>query len=163
MLHETIWPKLDYLIIDMPPGTGDIQLTLAKNINFAGIILVTTSQNISLLNVTKTFMMFKKLNLNIIGIIENMSFFICKNCGKNEKFFGENGAKIFSQKYEIPLLGKLPFYPQLCNNTKLNVPFIIKYPNSKISFLYKKISSTLVSNIYWQHLKKENIFLKIFK
>ncbi len=108
LLNDTLWDELDYLIIDLPPGTGDIQLTLAQKIPVTAAIIVTTPQDLALLDARRAYEMFRKVNVPVIGIIENMSVHICSQCGHAESIFGEGGGKKMEAQYAIPLLGQLP-------------------------------------------------------
>ncbi|MHC5226430.1 iron-sulfur cluster carrier protein ApbC [Ignatzschineria sp. LJL83] len=108
MLKETNWKDLDYLIVDMPPGTGDIQLTLAQQVPVAGSVIVTTPQDIALLDARKGITMFEKVGIPILGIVENMSYHICSNCGHEEAIFGTDGGKELAEKEDITLLGRMP-------------------------------------------------------
>jgi len=108
LLKQTNWKELDYLIVDMPPGTGDIQLTLAQQIPVAGSVIVTTPQDIALLDAVKGINMFKKVNIPILGVVENMSFHICSNCGHEEFIFGSDGGKRLAEEYGVGLLGRMP-------------------------------------------------------
>jgi ATP-binding protein involved in chromosome partitioning len=99
MLQETLWPDLDYLVLDMPPGTGDIQLTLAQNIPVTGAVVVTTPQDIALIDAKKGIVMFEKVEVPVLGIVENMSMHICSNCGHHEPIFGTGGAQKLAEKY----------------------------------------------------------------
>ena len=120
LITQTNWHDLDYLIVDMPPGTGDIQLTLSQQVPLTGAVVVTTPQDIALIDAKKGLRMFQKVNVPILGIIENMSVFICPHCGEVEHIFGEGGAKRMSEQYGVPLLGELPlsrkhWYATLCD------------------------------------------------
>ena len=108
MLEQTIWGELDYLIIDMPPGTGDIQLTLSQKAKVAGAVIVTTPQDIALLDAQKGIEMFRKVNVPVLGIIENMAVHICSQCGHAEHIFGEDGGVRIAEEYKVPLLASLP-------------------------------------------------------
>ena len=109
MLQETLWPDLDYLVLDMPPGTGDIQLTLAQNIPVTGAVVVTTPQDIALIDAKKGIVMFEKVEVPVLGIVENMSVHICSNCGHHEPIFGTGGAEKLAEKYHTQLLGQMPY------------------------------------------------------
>lgn len=113
MLQETLWPDLDYLVLDMPPGTGDIQLTLAQNIPVTGAVVVTTPQDIALIDAKKGIVMFEKVEVPVLGIVENMSVHICSNCGHHEPIFGTGGAEKLAEKYHTQLLGQMPLHISL--------------------------------------------------
>jgi ATP-binding protein involved in chromosome partitioning len=107
-LYDVLWEELDYLVIDLPPGTGDIQLTLAQAIPLSGAVIVTTPQDVALADVTRGIEMFKKLNVPILGLIENMSFFRCPHCGERSDIFSHGGAARASKQFEVPYLGEIP-------------------------------------------------------
>ncbi|WP_233114672.1 iron-sulfur cluster carrier protein ApbC, partial [Aggregatibacter actinomycetemcomitans] len=113
LLQETLWPDLDYLVIDMPPGTGDIQLTLSQQIPVTGAVVVTTPQDIALLDAVKGIAMFERVSVPVLGIVENMSMHICSNCGHQEAIFGTGGAECIADKYNIKVLGQQPLHIRL--------------------------------------------------
>ena len=140
LLRETRWDNLDYLIIDLPPGTGDIQLTLAQKIPVTGAIIVTTPQDIALLDARKGLKMFEKVGIPILGIVENMSTHICSNCGHEEHIFGAGGGQKMCDDYKVDLLGSLPLDISIRVQTDSGNPSVIAEPDSKISNIYKAIA-----------------------
>lgn len=140
LLKETNWNDLDYLIIDLPPGTGDIQLTLAQKIPVTGAIIVTTPQDIALLDARRGLKMFEKVNIPILGIVENMSTHICSNCGHEEHIFGKDGGVKMCVDYNTELLGSLPLDINIRKDLDAGKPSIISNPNSQISEIYKSIA-----------------------
>lgn len=108
MLNDTVWSELDYLIVDMPPGTGDIQLSLVQSVKVSGSIIVTTPQDVALLDARKGIEMFKKVDVPLLGVVENMSVHICSNCGHEEAIFGSGGGESLSQEYGVEVIGRLP-------------------------------------------------------
>jgi len=108
LIHDTLWDNLDYLIVDLPPGTGDIQLTLAQKIPLSAAVVVTTPQDLALIDAARAVEMFQKVQIPVLGIIENMAMHICSACGHNEAIFGEQGGDKFAEQYALPLLGRLP-------------------------------------------------------
>ena len=140
LLRETRWDNLDYLIIDLPPGTGDIQLTLAQKIPVTGAIIVTTPQDIALLDARKGLKMFEKVGIPILGIVENMSTHICSNCGHEEHIFGAGGGQKMCDDYKVDLLGSLPLDISIRVQTDSGKPSVIAEPDSKISNIYKAIA-----------------------
>ena len=140
LLKETNWDDLDYLIIDLPPGTGDIQLTLAQKIPVTGAIIVTTPQDIALLDARRGLKMFEKVNIPILGIVENMSTHICSNCGHEEHIFGKDGGVKMCVDYNTELLGSLPLDINIRKDLDAGKPSIISNPNSQISEIYKSIA-----------------------
>jgi ATP-binding protein involved in chromosome partitioning len=140
LLRDTKWRDLDYLVIDLPPGTGDIQLTLAQKIPVTGAIIVTTPQDIALLDARKGLKMFEKVGIPIIGIVENMSTHICSNCGHEEHIFGSGGAELMCHDYNVDLLGSLPLDIKIREQADSGKPTVIAEPNSKIAETYKEIA-----------------------
>jgi ATP-binding protein involved in chromosome partitioning len=138
LLSEALWDGLDYLIIDLPPGTGDIQLTLAQKIPVNGAIIVTTPQDIALIDATRAVNMFQKVNIPVLGIIENMSMHICSSCGHSEAIFGHDGGEHLANKLEVPLLGKLPLDLSIRVNSDEGTPVTIKEPDGTIANAYSK-------------------------
>ena len=129
-LVDTNWSDLDYLIVDLPPGTGDIPLTLAQTIPITGIVVVTTPQEVASNVAVKAFGMFQKLNVPIIGVIENMSYFKCQSCDTNHFIFGKAGAKRMSEKYNLPFLGEIPLNPGIMEGSDTGRPVLVTDPNS---------------------------------
>jgi ATP-binding protein involved in chromosome partitioning len=150
ILNDTLWPALDYLIIDMPPGTGDIQLTLAQQIPVTGAIIVTTPQDIALIDAIKGLVMFNKVNIPTIGLIENMSYHVCENCGHHETIFGETGTQAMAEKYQIKLLGKIPLHRSLRQDLDQGKPTVISQPDSDFTQLYCQLASHMAASLYWQ-------------
>ncbi len=140
LLRDTQWKDLDYLIIDLPPGTGDIQLTLAQKIPVTGAIIVTTPQDIALLDARKGLKMFEKVGIPILGIVENMSTHICSNCNHEEPIFGSGGGASMSKDYNIDLLGSLPLDIKIRQQTDNGKPTVVSEPNGKIANIYKEIA-----------------------
>lgn len=150
ILQDTLWPELDYLVIDMPPGTGDIQLTLAQSIPVTAAVIVTTPQDIALIDAKKGISMFNKVNIPTIGIIENMSYHICENCGHHEDIFGEGGAKRLAKKYHTTLLGQIPLHKMLRQDLDTGKPTVISHPESEFAQIYCQIASRIACELYWQ-------------
>lgn len=147
LLRDTKWRDLDYLVIDLPPGTGDIQLTLAQKIPVTGAIIVTTPQDIALLDARKGLKMFEKVNIPILGIVENMSTHICSQCGHEEAIFGSGGGALMCQDYQLDLLGSLPLDINIRRQSDGGNPSVLADPNSKIAAIYKKIARTAAAKI----------------
>jgi ATP-binding protein involved in chromosome partitioning len=140
LLRDTKWRDLDYLVIDLPPGTGDIQLTLAQKIPVTGAIIVTTPQDIALLDARKGLKMFEKVGIPILGIVENMSTHICSKCGHEEHIFGAGGGALMCNDYHVDLLGSLPLDMSIREQTDSGKPTVIAQPDSKIAIIYKEIA-----------------------
>lgn len=140
LLRDTKWRDLDYLVIDLPPGTGDIQLTLAQKIPVTGAIIVTTPQDIALLDARKGLKMFEKVGIPILGIVENMSTHICSNCGHEEHIFGAGGGQKMCDDYKVDLLGSLPLDISIREQADSGQPTVIAQPDSAIATTYKEIA-----------------------
>ena len=125
LFNQTLWPDLDVLVIDMPPGTGDIQLTLAQRIPVTGAVIVTTPQNVALLDATKGIELFNRVQIPVMGVIENMSTHVCSNCGHEEQIFGTGGGEQLAAEYDIPLLGRLPLNAVIRENADLGKPSVV--------------------------------------
>lgn len=140
LLRDTKWRDLDYLVIDLPPGTGDIQLTLAQKIPVTGAIIVTTPQDIALLDARKGLKMFEKVGIPILGIVENMSTHICSNCGHEEHIFGAGGGELMCKDYNVDLLGSLPLDIKIREQADNGKPTVVAEPDSAIASTYKSIA-----------------------
>jgi len=143
MLEQTLWGELDYLIIDMPPGTGDIQLTLSQKAKVAGAVIVTTPQDIALLDARKGIEMFRKVDVPVLGVIENMAVHICSACGHREHIFGEHGGERIARDYGVPLLASLPLALSIREQTDAGRPTVVAEPDSEISRLYREAASAV--------------------
>ncbi len=135
LFNQTLWPELDVLVIDMPPGTGDIQLTLAQRIPVTGAVIVTTPQNVALMDATKGIELFNKVQIPVLGVIENMSTHICSNCGHEEQIFGTGGGDQLADQYQIPLLGRLPLNVQIRENADAGKPSVIAEDEAAESYI----------------------------
>lgn len=140
LLNDTLWGELDYLVIDLPPGTGDIQLTLSQKVPVTGAVIVTTPQDIALLDARKGLKMFEKVGVPILGIVENMSMHVCSNCGHIEPIFGEGGGAKMSADYGTELIGKLPLDLSIRLNTDAGKPSVVADPDGDIAAIYKAIA-----------------------
>lgn len=150
LLYETAWDNLDYLIIDLPPGTGDIQLTLAQKIPVSGVVIVTTPQEVALLDAKKALLMFRKLGITILGIVENMSTHICTHCGHAESIFGSEGGSKLALQFEVPLLGQLPLDKRICAEADIGKPTLVSDPESEIAGLYVEVAERLATQLSLQ-------------
>lgn len=147
LLRETAWQNLDYLFVDMPPGTGDIQLTLCQKVPLTGAVIVTTPQDIALLDARKGLKMFEKVNVPILGLVENMSLFCCPKCQHQEPIFGEGGAEQMSRDYQVPVLGKLPLMRSIREQADHGKPTVIADPQAPASQIYRDIAHQIAINI----------------
>jgi ATP-binding protein involved in chromosome partitioning len=147
MFFNVYWGQLDYLIVDLPPGTGDIQLTLAQKLNIAGAIIVSTPQDVALKDVTRAKHMFDKVNIPILGLIENMSYFTCDACEKRHEIFAHGGAKEKAEKLSLKVLGEIPLMPALRSAADSGKPLSISEPKSNVAEAFKNISQDLCASL----------------
>ncbi|PFH28505.1 MULTISPECIES: iron-sulfur cluster carrier protein ApbC [Burkholderia] len=140
LLRQTNWRELDYLIVDMPPGTGDIQLTLAQRVPVTGAVIVTTPQDIALLDAKKGLKMFEKVGIPILGIVENMSIHICSNCGHEEHIFGAGGAERMAKDYDVNVLGSLPLDIAIRERADSGTPTVAAEPDGALARRYRDIA-----------------------
>ncbi|PTD96845.1 iron-sulfur cluster carrier protein ApbC [Pseudothauera lacus] len=140
LLKETNWKDLDYLVIDMPPGTGDIQLTLSQSVPVTGAVIVTTPQDIALLDARKGIKMFEKVGVPIVGVVENMSIHICSRCGHEEHIFGTGGGQALCTDYDIPFLGALPLDLQIRQEADGGTPTVVADADGRIAAIYREIA-----------------------
>ena len=145
--NDVVWGNLDYLIIDLPPGTGDIQLTLVQKLQLSGAIIVTTPQDLALLDAKKAADMFNKVNTKILGIVENMSIFCCPHCNAKTKILPGKGTLLESKRLEVPILGEIPINLELAKSSDRGSPYILKDPESDIAQIYKNISNQIINII----------------
>lgn len=143
ILTQTDWNDLDYLFIDMPPGTGDIQLTLAQKVPVAGSVIVTTPQDIALLDARRAIEMFNKVNIPVLGVVENMSVHICSNCGHHEAIFGDKGGVALAKEYSVDVLGKLPLSLAIREQSDAGKPIVVNAPESDAAGIYQSIARKL--------------------
>ena len=143
LLNQTNWRDVDYLIVDLPPGTGDIQLTLAQKVPVTGAVIVTTPQDIALIDARKGLKMFEKVGVPILGIVENMSMHVCSNCGHQEAIFGAGGAEKMCQDYGTELLGQLPLDMSIRQRADSGNPTVVADPQSAAAEIYRKIGRRL--------------------
>lgn len=147
MLQDTAWVDVDYLIVDLPPGTGDIQLTLCQRIPVNGAIVVTTPQDLALMDVTRACEMFNKLKVPILGVVENMSTYHCAQCGHEEKLFGEGGGHKLAEQFDIDLLGHIPLDINIRKMTDSGEPTVIKDPNGANAKCFYDIAQKITTKL----------------
>jgi ATP-binding protein involved in chromosome partitioning len=147
LLKDTNWREVDYLVVDMPPGTGDIQLTLAQKVPVTGAVIVTTPQDIALIDARKGLKMFEKVGVPIVGVVENMSIHICSNCGHAEHIFGEGGAAKLCQDYSVPFLGSLPLDIRIREQADSGRPTVIADPDGPVAQMYKAIARKVAVSV----------------
>jgi len=150
LLNDTNWADLDYLVIDLPPGTGDTQLTLAQKVPVSGAVIVTTPQDIALLDARKGLKMFQKVEVPVLGVVENMSIHICSNCGHEEHIFGAGGGQAMADQYGIQLLGSLPLDIHIREETDSGKPSVVADPDSRVSEIYREIARKTAAKLSLQ-------------
>ncbi len=150
LLNETQWPQLDYLVIDMPPGTGDIQLTLAQQIPVTSALVVTTPQDLALADAKKGVAMFDKVDVPVLGLVENMSYHICSHCGHHEAIFGQGGVELLAQQANLSLLAQVPLHIDIRQAIDAGKPTVAAPYDSQFKQIYLQLASSVSSRMYWQ-------------
>ena len=150
LIKDTRWRELDYLVVDLPPGTGDTQLTLAQKIPVSGAVIITTPQDIALLDARKGLKMFEKVNVPVLGVIENMSIHICSKCGHEEHIFGQGGGLRMAQETEVDFLGSLPLDISIRENTDSGKPCVVAEPDGRIAQIYREIARRVAAKLSLQ-------------
>lgn len=148
VLNETAWPDLDYLIVDMPPGTGDIQLTMSQHVPVSSAVIVTTPQDVALIDAKKGVTMFNKGEMHISGIVENMSLFTCSQCGHEEAIFGTGGGEKLAEQFKLPFLGRLPLHINYREDCDEGFPTVSKAEQPTLVEPYLALAETLAINLY---------------
>lgn len=143
LINDTQWPVLDYMLVDMPPGTGDIQLTMSQQVPLTAAVVVTTPQDIALADATKGIAMFEKVDIPVLGLVENMSYFQCKKCGEREYIFSVDGGQRLADRHNIPLLGSLPLDIQIREHADNGNSLIMEQPDSPLTQAYLRAARTL--------------------
>ncbi len=161
LINETNWRDVDYLVVDLPPGTGDIQLTLAQRVPVTGAIIVTTPQDIALMDARKGLKMFEKVNIPILGIVENMSLHICTQCGHEEHMFGEGGGARMSKDYGVELLGALPLDIKIREHADSGKPTVVSDPDGRVAEIYRQIARRVAVKIAEKQQDHSAAFPKI--
>ena len=147
MLKQTLWGELDFLIIDMPPGTGDIQLSLTQSAKVTGAVIVTTPQDIALLDARKGIEMFRRVNVPILGVVENMGVHICSNCGHAEAIFGSGGGEQLAHTYGVEVIGSLPLDLSIREHTDIGTPILVSQPEGAVANAYRALSERLLQEL----------------
>ncbi len=146
-LYEVVWGELDYLIIDLPPGTGDVQLSLAQLVDLDGAIIVTTPQNVALADASRAVMMFHEVKVPILGVIENMSSFVCPSCGHETDIFSKNGGEAFAAKFRVPSLGGIPLRKEIMESGENGLPIVLKDPDGETAKAYAAIAAKIPAEV----------------
>ena len=152
LMEQTIWDELDYLVIDMPPGTGDIQISLAQKVSVSGAVIVSTPQQVALIDARKGIEMFNKVGIPVLGVVENMATHICSNCGHEEPIFGAHGAEELAAQYKVPLLGALPLDRRIRENVDSGSPTVVADPAGSLANAYLSAAHQLSAQQWQQNL-----------
>lgn len=147
LLNETQWPDLDFLILDLPPGTGDIQLTMSQKIPISGAVVITTPQDLALIDAQKAIAMFDKVSVPVLGLVENMSVHICSQCGHHDSIFGEGGAERLANHWELPVLGQVPLVDKIRYQSDRGEPIVSADPNGEQARIFKDIAEKMIINL----------------
>ena len=147
LLEQTEWGTVDVMIIDMPPGTGDIQITLSQKIDFSGAIIVSTPQDIALIDAVKGLNLFRKIGVPVLGIVENMSYYVCEKCGHRADIFGHAGAKETAKKYDVDFLGEIPLHYDIRVNADSGTPIVQSAPDSIYAEAYRQIAEKIAAKL----------------
>ncbi|MEK7389035.1 MAG: Mrp/NBP35 family ATP-binding protein [Elusimicrobiota bacterium] len=162
-LKDVKWGELDYLVLDLPPGTGDVQLTLCQTVPLVGAVIVTTPQSIALSDVRKAVGMFKKLNVPILGAIENMSGFVCPHCSKESKIFSEGSAATLKKNFGIDLLGGIPLDPKVCTASEDGKPIVLAHPDSLSAKALRDVARKVAAAVSLRNAAAKPLEIKLVK
>src|SRR5690606_12876437 len=146
--REVQWGELDVLVVDMPPGTGDAQLTMAQQVPLAGAVIVSTPQDLALIDARKGLNMFRRVDVPVLGIIENMSYFLCPHCGERSEIFGHGGARQEAEKLGVPFLGEVPLDAELRRRSDEGQPVVVSAPESVHAGIYRSIAENIRQQLF---------------
>jgi ATP-binding protein involved in chromosome partitioning len=146
-LTDVKWGELDFMIIDLPPGTGDAQLTITQKVPLTGAVVVTTPQDVALIDARKGLAMFRKVNVPVLGIIENMSYYICRHCGEREEIFGHGGGKKTADMLGVPFLGEIPLDGKVVVGGDTGQPIVLAHPDSPASSAFRELARIVVEQV----------------
>src|ERR1700709_1995700 len=147
MLNDSNWAPLDILVLDMPPGTGDAQLTISQRVPLRGAVIVSTPQDIALIDARKGIAMFEKTKVPVLGIVENMSTFVCPNCGHESHIFGHGGARAEARKMGVPFLGEIPLVPIIRETSDAGTPIMVQAPHSKEAEAFRAVAKEVAAGV----------------
>ncbi|MFQ5444952.1 MAG: Mrp/NBP35 family ATP-binding protein [Nitrospinales bacterium] len=156
-LQNVDWGELDYLVIDLPPGTGDVQMTLTQRAPLSGAVVVTTPQEVSLIDAEKGVRMFQNVKVPLLGIVENMSYFVCDGCDKKHYIFKSGGGKRMAEQFNIPLLGEIPIIPQVVEGGDSGTPILLTHPDSPASLAYKELAGQVAAQLSINQAKEDKV------
>jgi ATP-binding protein involved in chromosome partitioning len=160
-LQDVLWGELDYLIVDLPPGTGDVQLSLCQSVPLVGSVIVTTPQSVAISDVRKAVAMFKKLNVPILGVVENMAEFACPNCKHVSRIFSEGGAKALAEKQLLPFLGSIPLDPTVCEGGETGVPVVLSHPMSAVGTAFRHLARQIAAQVSLQNYNRKTLSIDL--
>ena len=147
MLRDVAWGELDVLVVDLPPGTGDAQLTLAQNTPLAGAVIVSTPQDLALIDARRGAAMFREVGVPLLGLVENMSYFVCDDCGKRHHIFGHGGARAEAERLGVPFLGEVPLDPEIRERSDAGLPVVVTDPDGPHALIYRDIASRILADL----------------
>ena len=147
MLREVEWGKLDVMVVDMPPGTGDAQLTMAQQVPLKGAVIVSTPQDLALIDARRGIAMFKRVNVPVLGIVENMSYFLCPHCGTRSDIFGHGGARHEAERLGVPFLGEVPLHMTIREKSDTGLPVVATEPDGAHAKIYRDIAASVLAQI----------------
>ena len=156
-LYDVEWGELDYLVVDMPPGTGDVQLSLAQLVSVQGAVLVTTPQEVAMADVRKAFNMFEQVQVPVLGIVENMSYFVCPNCATQHEIFGSGGGQQLATRFGIKLLGRIPLSGSIRETGDSGVPIVLSPSNGEVALAFREVVCAAAAQLSIQALKKKGL------
>jgi len=147
MLREVEWGTLDVMVVDMPPGTGDAQLTMAQQVPLKGAVIVSTPQDLALIDARRGIAMFRRVNVPVLGIVENMSYFLCPECGARSDIFGHGGARQEAKRLDVPFLGEVPLHMTIREKSDAGLPVVATEPDGPIAKAYRDIAANVRAQI----------------
>jgi ATP-binding protein involved in chromosome partitioning len=156
-LFDVNWGELDYLIVDLPPGTGDVQLTMSQSIPMTGAVVVSTPQDVSTADVGRAIQMFNTLKVPNLGLIENMSYYVCPHCGQREEIFGHGGAKALAERMRVPFLGEVPLDRRIREGGGPGMPLMVSAPDSELASVYRDVASHLAAQVSIRNFKQASV------
>jgi len=156
-LFDVNWGELDYLVVDLPPGTGDVQLTMSQSIPMTGAVVVSTPQDVSTADVGRAIQMFNTLKVPNLGLVENMSYFVCPHCGEREDIFGHGGARALAERMRVPFLGEIPLDRRIREGGGPGVPIMVSEPDSELARVYREVASHLAAQVSVRNFKQASV------
>jgi ATP-binding protein involved in chromosome partitioning len=154
-LRDVVWGDLDYLVIDLPPGTGDASLSLAQLVPLSGVVVVTTPQDVALQDVAKGISMFRRLEVPVSGVVENMSYFVCPNCNEQHEIFGKGGGERIAKHFGVPFLGKVPLQPRVRAGGDAGQPVVMTHPDSIEAHAFQDVAKAIAAQVSILALQKQ--------